>query len=407
MNINTNIAKTYLLTNKKLTLVAVMGVLLGMSVYIFMNSMLVGFDKTSNVSIFKSTPHIRVYKDDEISKPLINNENKISVIVNPKVVPGSNTILNYKEVAAVIKKHKNVTLVTPQVSTSVFYNTGKIQIPGMAIGVIPEEANQMFSIKGTVIEGEFDHLVRGINSIAIGSGVAEKLSLTIGDNLTLTSSKGLVRNMNVVAIFKTNNAAVDKSKSYINLAVAQQILKENNSYITDLNVSVDLPESSEKFAPEIASLSGYKAEGWKQANEALMAAFRMRKIVITFVSTTILIVAGFGIYNILNMTVSQKINDIAILKAMGFKGKDVIVIFLTQALSIGLMGVMGGVLAATFLITLLKKVYIGGDIGYFPIDYEPLKYIQGIIVGMVITFFAGYLPARKAAKVDPVSIFRK
>ena len=407
MNINTNIAKTYLLTNKKLTLVAVMGVLLGMSVYIFMNSMLVGFDKTSNVSIFKSTPHIRVYKDDEISKPLINNENKISVIVNPKVVPGSNTILNYKEVTAVIKKHKNVTLVTPQVSTSVFYNTGKIQIPGMAIGVIPEEANQMFSIKGTIIEGEFDHLVRGINSIAIGSGVAEKLSLTIGDNLTLTSSKGLVRNMNVVAIFKTNNAAVDKSKSYINLAVAQQILKENNSYITDLNVSVDLPESSEKFAPEIASLSGYKAEGWKQANEALMAAFRMRKIVITFVSTTILIVAGFGIYNILNMTVSQKINDIAILKAMGFKGKDVIVIFLAQALSIGLMGVMGGVLAATVLITLLKKVYIGGDIGYFPIDYEPIKYIQGIVVGMVITFFAGYLPARKAAKVDPVSIFRK
>ena len=407
MNINTNIARTYLFTNKKLTAVAVMGVLLGMSVYIFMNSMLVGFDRTSNVSIFKSTPHIRVYKDDEISKPLSNPRDKISVMVNPKVVPGSNNILNYKQVIEIIKKHEDVTLVTPQVTTSVFFNTGKIQIPGMAVGVIPQEANVMFSIEGTVIEGDFENLRRGVNSIAIGSGVAEKLSLTIGDNLTLTSSKGIVRNMNVVAIFKTNNAAVDKSKAYINLGVAQQLLKENNSFITDINVSVNRPENSEKFAPEIANLAGYKAEGWKQANAALMAAFRMRKIVITFVSATILIVAGFRIYNILNMTVSQKLNDIAILKAMGFKGKDVITIFLSQALSIGFMGVLGGVGVATLLITLLKKVYIGGDIGYFPIDYEPTKYLQGVIVGMVITFFAGYLPAKKAAGVDPVSIFRK
>jgi lipoprotein-releasing system permease protein len=118
-------------------------------------------------------------------------------------------------------------------------------------------------------------------------------------------------------------------------------------------------------------------------------------------------VAGFGIYNILNMTVSQKINDIAILKAMGFKGKDVIRIFVTQAVAIGIMGVIGGMIIATVLITILKNVYVGGDIGYFPIDYEPTKYLLGVIIGLVITFFAGYIPAKKAAQVDPVTIFRK
>ena len=90
MNINTDIATTYSFSNKKLTMVAVMGVLLGMSIYIFMNSMLVGFDRTSNNSIFKTTSHIRVYKDDEISKPLVNN----SIIINPKIVPINNTIIN-------------------------------------------------------------------------------------------------------------------------------------------------------------------------------------------------------------------------------------------------------------------------------------------------------------------------
>jgi lipoprotein-releasing system permease protein len=407
MNINADIAKTYLFTNKKLTLVAVMGVLLGMSIYIFMNSLLVGFDKTSNVSIFKSTPHIRVYKDDEISKPLALESNKKSIIINPKVVPGSSTIVNYKDVITLVKKHENVVLASPQVSATVFFNTGKIQVPGLIVGVIPDEADVMFSIRSTVVEGSFENLKRNINAIAIGIGVAEKLSLYIGDNVTVTSSKGISRNMKVTAIFKTNNSALDKSKAYINLSAAQQLLRENNAYVTDINVSVNYPEKADNYAPEITQLTGYKAEGWKQANEALMAAFRMRKIVITFVSTTILIVAGFGIYNILNMTVSQKINDIAILKAMGFKGKDVIQIFLTQALSIGVMGVIGGMLAATLLITVLKQVYVGGDIGYFPISYEPYKYLQGVIVGMVITFFAGYLPAKKAANVDPVSIFRK
>ena len=107
------------------------------------------------------------------------------------------------------------------------------------------------------------------------------------------------------------------------------------------------------------------------------------------------------------MTVSQKINDIAILKAMGFKGKDVIRIFVTQALTIGMIGVSLGLLLAIGLITILKGVYVGGDIGFFPIDYELKKFVQGAVFGLIITFFAGYIPARKAAKVDPVQIFRK
>ena len=92
---------------------------------------------------------------------------------------------------------------------------------------------------------------------------------------------------------------------------------------------------------------------------------------------------------------------------MGFKGNDVVRIFVTQAVSIGVMGVIGGVAMATVVITLLKKVYIGGDIGYFPINYESTKYLQGIIIGLVITFFAGYIPAKKAANVDPVEILRR
>ena len=407
MNINSTIAKTYIFSNKKLTAVAVLGVLLGMSVYIFMNSLLVGFDKSSNTSIFRNTSHIRVYKDDEISKPLINHSESKSIIVNPKVVPMNNTIINPNLVMEAILKQKEVTVVTPQVNTSVFYNNGKSQISGISVGIKPDEANLMYDIKSFMVDGNFDLLKSNPNGIIIGSGVAEKMNLAINDNLNLTSSKSINRKFKVVGIFKTNNSITDKTKSYINLSASQQLLKQGNNYITDINVNVIDPEIPEKVAEKLTQITGYKAEGWKQANETLMATNKMRKMIITFVSLTILLVAGFGIYNILNMTVSQKINDIAILKAMGFKGKDVIRIFVTQAISIGIMGVIGGVIMATILITILKRVYLGGDIGYFPIDYEPQKFVQGVVIGLIITFFAGYIPAKKAANVDPVDILRK
>lgn len=407
MNINSTIAKTYIFSNKKLTAVAVLGVLLGMSVYIFMNSLLVGFDKSSNTSIFRNTSHIRVYKDDEISKPLINHSESKSIIVNPKVVPINNTIINPNLVMETILKQKKVTVVTPQVNTSVFYNNGKSQISGISVGIKPDEANLMYDIKSFMVDGNFDLLKSNPNGIIIGSGVAEKMNLAINDNLNLTSSKSINRKFKVVGIFKTNNSITDKTKSYINLSASQQLLKQGNNYITDINVNVIDPEIAEKVAEKLIQITGYKAEGWKQANETLMATNKMRKMIITFVSLTILLVAGFGIYNILNMTVSQKINDIAILKAMGFKGKDVIRIFVTQAISIGIMGVIGGVIMATILITILKRVYLGGDIGYFPIDYEPQKFVQGVVIGLIITFFAGYIPAKKAANVDPVDILRK
>ena len=407
MNINSLIAKTYIVSNKKLTAVAVLGVLLGMSIYIFMNSMMVGFDRSSTTSVFKSTAHIRVYKDDEISKVLLNQDSTKSLIINPKVVPVNNTIINPNLVIETILKQKDVVVVTPQVNCNVFYNNGKSQISGLSVGVKPDEANLMYDINSFMVEGNFDLLKSNPNGIVIGSGISEKMNLRINDNLNLTSSKGVNRTFKVIGIFKTNNSITDKSKSYINISASQQLLKEGSSYITDINVNIKNPEMAEQVASSISKITGYKAEGWKQANENLMAANKMRKIIITFVSLTILLVAGFGIYNILNMTVSQKINDIAILKAIGFKGKDVIRIFVTQAVTIGFLGVIGGVLMASILITVLKSVYIGGDIGYFPIDYEPIKYLQGIVIGLVITFFAGFIPAKKAANVDPVEILRK
>jgi len=405
IRINRDIALTYFLSGRKMTTVAILGVLLGISIFIFMNSLSKGFDRQSSESFFKTTAHIRIYKDDVLSKPL--SQDGFSLIINPKVVPAKNTIENPDNLISLVKQNPEVTVVFPQVASPVFYNNGQSQITGTTIGMPPAEGNKMYHIESFMVQGSLAALETNQNGILVGSGIASKMNLNTGDNISITSSKGVNLNLKVVGIFQTNNSKEDKTKSYVNLNIAQQLLKEGSSYITDINVNVNDPNDAPALAKEFTSLTGYKAEDWIAANESYMAASRMRKIVITFISLTLLIVSCFGIYNILNMTVTQKINDIAILKAMGFNGKDVIRIFVYQAITIGTIGVALGIVLAIILVNLLKHVYIGGDIGYFPIRFEPVVFLRGIGIGLFVTFLAGYIPAKKAAKVDPVSIFRK
>jgi lipoprotein-releasing system permease protein len=408
--INSEISITYIVTKKKLTLVAALGVTIGMAIYIFMNSMMEGFDRKSSETIFKSTPHIRVYKDDEISSPIAQfatNEKQTPIIINPKVVPESDRIVNPKEIVSLLEKQPNVTIVVPQVAVSIFYNNGKSQISGNASGVNIDDAARMYDLKSIVVEGDMEALKSTPNGILLGVGVADKMSVKPGDNITITSSKSVTKVMKVVGFFQTSNSVVDKKNSYINISAAQQLLLENSSYVTDINVDVTDFDRAPDYSQKFSTLTGYKAEDWKAANETLTAASRMRRIIITIISFSILLVAGFGIYNILNMTISQKLNDIAILKAIGFRGKDVVRIFVQQALIIGFIGIIAGILVASFLVWQLSKVYIGGDIGYFPITFMPAMFIRGSLLGLVITLCAGYIPAKKAANVDPVSILRR
>lgn len=408
-NISSEISVSYIVTNKKLTAIAALGVTLGIAIFVFMNSMMQGFDRKSTEGIFKTVPHIRLFKDDETSKPLKSaSQGSIeTVIVNPRIVPENNVLVNPNALIKMLEGQNEVTVVTPQVNTNVFYNNGKSQISGVSTGVNIDEADRMFNIRSYVVEGNMDDLKSVQNGILLGVGIAQKMNVRTGDNISITSSRNVMKVMKVVGLFRTNNSVTDKSKSYVNISLAQQLLQKNSSYITDININVKNFDNAGTYATQFSQLTGYTAEDWKTANETLMAAAKMRKIIITVISTCILLVAGFGIYNILNMTITQKINDIAILKAMGFKGKDVIRVFVQQALVIGLLGLAAGLLLATVLVNVLSNVYVGGDIGYFPIRFEPLMYLRGFIFGFVITFFAGYIPARKAANVDPVSIFRK
>lgn len=408
-DVNSEIAITHILTRKRQTIVASLGVTIGIAIYITMNTLVIGTNRYSDNAIFKTTPHVRIYKEDEMSKPLIKDTSKLSstVIINPKISNLSKNLINPVKLLKDIKSQPEVTSAAQMVSVNLFYNNGKSQLNGMAWGINIAEANAMFDIQSTMVDGDLRTLLNTPNGIIIGVGIAEKLSLKRNDNISVISSIGVIKLLKVVGLFKTSNLTTDKGKSYMNLATAQQLLGQGPSYVTDIYVNIKDPEQAPEYGKVLSRITGYTFEDWKAANELFVAGKKIRAIMFAVISWAILLVAAFGIYNIVNMTISQKMNDIAILKATGFSGTDVVKIFVSEAMIMGVIGTILGFFVAALLVTLLSHIYIGADIGYFPIQFELSVSLTGVAVGLLVTFGAGFIPARKAAKVDPVAIFRK
>ncbi|MBK5209406.1 MAG: ABC transporter permease [Flavobacteriaceae bacterium] len=409
LSVNSDIALTHLLTRKKQTIIASLGVTVGIGIFIFMISLVVGFNRYSDEALFKAEPHLRIYQDDTLSRPLIKQikSGYTTVIINPKIANLSNTLVNPEKIIVDLKKQKDVVTVTPQVSVNLFYNNGISQINGVASGVNIMDANAMFNIQSTILAGDVRNLLSTSNGILIGVGIAEKLNIQLYDNINITSSIGVIKMMKVEGIFKTSNSNIDLTKSYINLAISQQLMKKSSSYLTDILVNINDPNKAPEFSKQLKNLTIYKVEDWQAANEQSMSNKKTRQVMFGSISLAILLVAAFGIYNIINMTVKEKLNDIAILKATGFSGKDVINIFLKESLIMGIIGTSFGLLLASGLIKFVSGIYIGGDREYFPIGFESPIFIIGGILGILLTLGAGYIPAVGAAKIDPIEIFRK
>lgn len=407
--VNTEIALTHILSRKKQTLVASLGVTVGITAFVFLNSLILGFNRFFDDQIFRSMPHMRIYKDDEISKSLVpkKDSSSLNIVINPKFLNKTKNLLNPKVLVEEMKHQPDVVAAAQWVTVNLFYTSGKTQMNGIASGANIKEADAMFDIASTMVEGKAQNLESVTNGILIGVGIAEKLNLHLNDNLTVISSLGASKVMKVVGIFSTSNSIADKTKSYMNLSSAQQLLREGPNFVTDIYINIKDPDKVVAYKAEFEKISGYKVEEWKEANETFVAASKTRSVMMRSISGAILLVAAFGIYNILNMTIMQKLNDIAILKATGFSGKDVVKIFVTEAVIMGFFGTCIGLGLATVIVNLVSHVYVGGDIGFFPIRFEPTIMGIGAFIGMFVTTAAGFIPARNAAKVDPVEIFRK
>jgi lipoprotein-releasing system permease protein len=409
------IAKTHLLARKKQTAVAALGVTFGIGAFIILVSFMTGLNGLLDGLILNRTPHIRIYNEVKPSEkqPIQRSSDYKSayhIIHSVKPKKTKNSIYNNIPLLEVLKRNKRVKGVTPLVAARAFYVSGSTQLNGNVSGIDIVEQTRLFNFGDYVTRGEPSGLANNENGIIIGAGVAKKLSLDMGDYIQVVSTTGQIASLKIVGFFQSGLSDIDNVQSYVNIKTAQRIQGQPKDYITDIYVKLFDMEQALPMTQEIQRNYDVNAIDIKSANAQFETGTSVRNMITYAVSVALLIVAGFGIYNILNMLIFQKMNDIAILKATGFSGKDVRNIFLYQAMMIGLAGGALGLIVG-YLVSLLISVSpfeteALPTIHTFPVNFEIRFYFIGTIFALLTTFFAGLMPARKASKIDPVEILR-
>ncbi|GAB3915853.1 ABC transporter permease [Mucilaginibacter boryungensis] len=416
MSVDMLIAQRHLMANKKQTLVAMLGVTFGIAMFILMISFMIGVNQFMESTMLSFTPDIHIYNDiktdytTSVAGEYFKEQRLIVTVAHPKPKQVKLNIKNAAGIMADLHHNKQISGISPMVGTQVFYNYGSVQINGYINGVNITEESRMFDLAGKMVSGVPKNLLTTDKGILMGSGLADKLNLGMGDLVSLATPNGTTMRFRVVGIFRIGISAVDNVRSYVSLANGQQLLGKDKSYITDINIKLQDNRQAGSVADDFFKKYNYKADDWDTANSSVSASNLVRNVLTYVVSITLLIVAGFGIYNIMNMTINNKMKDIAILKAQGFAGKDIVKIFLSQSVFIGLLGAISGLMLGFLLSYALSKVpfpqndYVA--LNFFPVAFNPAHYFFGLLFGLITPFVAGLMPSLKASKIDPVIILR-
>lgn len=413
--LNIDIAKSLLMARWRQTLVAAIGVTFSIAMFIALLGFMTGLNKLFDDMILNRTAHVRLYNEIERNphQPITNAtdyKNYYHFISSIKAANSREEIYNSTSIMQAIRQDIRVLGVAPKLHTPAFFNEGSVRIAGVIDGVEVLSENQLFHFDDYITAGTSLDLDIVPNSIVLGKPLAEQLLINIGDLVYITTPTGETFSLKLVGYYESGFRDLDKIQGYTSIATAQKILGKPANFITDLQVKLNKLNQAPEVAKEYKSLFGIQAMDIQTANSEFESGSSIRTTISYIVGITLLIVAGFGIFNILNMMIYEKMDSIAILKATGFSGIDVKKIFLTIALGIGFFGGVIGLLFGYFLSLLIDMVPFRfaslPTITTYPVNYNPMFYLTGITFALITTYLAGLFPAAKAANIDPVIIIR-
>lgn len=411
VTLNLSIALTHLLARKRQTAVSLSGIVLGVAFFLAVAALMRGSEMDLIERLIDTSPHITV-SDEYRSADLqpVRMRFPMAAVELRSVKPQTEVrgIRGWQQKMSFVQALEDLQVAPVLTGSVVLTFAGRTQSAALS-GIVPERMKEVSTIEDDIVAGSLDALEANPSGIAIGQALAERFDLEMGDNLNVSTSDGAVRAMKIVGIFRTGNASYDESQTFTLLKRAQLLLNRPNR-VNRLIIQLEDPYRAREVAGVIEQGIGYKALSWLEANEDLMSVLTVRNTIMYSVVAAILVVASFGIYNTISTIVMEKTRDIAIMKSMGFHGRDIRRIFVVEGMVLGAIGTAFGIVFGLGLMWLLAQVEITipemDEVQNLPIYYGLDQFLVGAAFALLSSMGASYLPARKGARVQPVDILR-
>lgn len=409
------LALKQLLARKKQTIFVIGGVLLGTAAYTLISGIMVGFQTYLITRLIEGEAHIHIAaKEADIGKHSLDEALfGAEVLVDWKKFPSGRRdhakIDHPTGWFEILDNDPRVVAYSPQINVQALAQRGIISISARVIGVDPAKQERVTNINDYIANGRLSDIGNAGNRIIVGKLLMLKLGANVNENINLSIGKGTPLSFRIVNYFETGTRAVDQGTIYASLADAQK-LDRRPSHITDIAVKLADVSEAKNIADSYARFSTDYVQSWDEENQNIFTVFNMQNAIRYTMTLSILLVASFGIYNILNVIVTQKRKEIGILRSMGFTGDDVSRLFLYQGIVFGVVGGLLG-LAVGYGACRLAGMYQiappGGTIsGNLTVSYDIWIYIKALLLANGASVVAGWMPARAAGRLNPIDIIR-
>jgi len=406
MRFETFLAIRYLKAKRKqafisvITVISVVGVMMGVMALIVVLSVMNGF------------------REDLMGKILGVNSHLV-------VLSYEGAFLDYDKIGQDTGTIEGVVAATPFIYSQVMVNSQGGVSGSVLRGIDTRTAGEVIAIDRMIKRGSLhslDSLHDGLPAIIMGKELARMLAVQPGDTVTVVSPMGKLtpvgrvpqnRKFRITAIFESGMYEYDATMVYISLKEAQDFLGLDNR-ATGVEVKVADIYKADQVGSAVTKKLGYPywAKDWKQMNRSLVSALKLEKIAMFVILIMIVLVGALNIISTLVMVVMEKSKDVAILRAMGATQKSIMTVFMFQGVLVGVVGTMVGLACGLGLCHLLGKykfIELPSDVYYIstlPVRVEMLDVVLVIVAALVISFLATLYPSRHASRQNPVESLR-
>jgi lipoprotein-releasing system permease protein len=383
MRLPFKIAVRFLKSSKGQTTLIALGIAVGVSVQIFIGSLIQGLQKGLINKTIGNSPQVTIASntDDKFMKEYNEIIDRIkaseSRIINVSVI---------SDVPALIKEDKK---------------NYSVLIRGMNI----EASDKIYNIKKRIFEGRGP---KGDLEVIIGKELQQELGAKLGDELQIITNSGGVNKLTITGFYNLNVASINKSWMITTLETSQKMFSLEGK-ITGIEMQVTEVFKADEIAANLSSKlnKDFKVDNWKAQNAELLSGLNGQSVSSIMIQVFVLIAVALAIASVLAITVLQKSKQIGILKAMGIKDKTASLIFLFEGLLLGVMGAILGVAFGLLLGVAFTKFAINPDGTPVVELYINYGFIGlSAIIAVASAIIAALIPARRSSKLNPIEVIR-